>query len=1071
MDAILNFSVPLDVSFLDRVINVMSSGSADEIKQAQAILTQFQEHPEAWQRVDKILETSQSVHTKYFALQILEIVINSRWKILPQEQRLGIREFVVGFIINLSKEESTLRSQKVLVHKLNHTLVQILKQEWPHQWPNFIADLVGASKTGDSLCENNMHILRLLSEEIFDFSAGQMTQNKIKTLKESLNQEFALIFEMCQFVLKNSQNTQLISETLQTLLMFLNWIPLGYIFETKMIETLGARFLTVPAFRNHTLRCLTEIGSLEAPKQYDDTLVAMFSGVMTQLQAMFPLPPEDENHLHYALHVPKLYAEGSEEDEHFIANLGLFFCSFFRSHLQLVETNPMTASHVITAHKYLIGISNVDHKEVFKTCLEYWLFLAEDVFKSWRGTLTAAWGPPPPNSQRKVAYSQVLSDCRRTMIKRMVKPEEVIIVEDENGEITKEFMPDVDAQQLYHSMRELLVFLTHLDYDDTETIMLDKLCSQVDRSEWSWHNLNTLCWAIGSISGAMQEEDEKRFLVAVIKDLLGLCEMMRGKENKAVIASNIMYVVGQYPRFLKAHWKFLKTVVHKLFEFMHETFPGVMEMAVDTFLKIAKQCKEMFVKIQLGEGAPFIEDLLVELPSTINDLDATQRQVFYEAAGQMVAQADTARDGLLMKLMELPNLKWQEIISKAQQAVANMKEPPVMKDLTNVLKTNVRVCRAVGHPFVQQLMKLFPHMMELYKLYSNLITTEVTSKGTLITKHAHVKGMRAVKREILRLVQEFIERNEDPELVTGTFIPPLLDAILMDYKCSAPDARDAQVLSLMAVVVRKLQGRMVADVGKILDATLEVTLQMITKNFEDYPEHRINFFRLLKELNAHCFPSFLAAVQQSKVIMDSIVWAFKHTERNIAETGLTILQDFLRNVLQSEVATPFYQVYFLSLLNDLFVVLTDTLHKTGFKLQCAIIQHMIQVVTRGCITAPLSPQISSAEGNVAYVQQYLLNLFTTFPNLTRRQIEVFIKGMFDLQSELHTFKTHIRDFLIQLKEFAAQDNTDLYDEEREAELQRKKEEMAKRLETVPGLQQPSPPNPREDPEKEGDMVD
>ena len=65
------------------------------------------------------------------------------------------------------------------------------------------------------------------------------------------------------------------------------------------------------------------------------------------------------------------------------------------------------------------------------------------------------------------------------MIKKMVKPEEVIIVEDENGEITKEFMPDVDAQQLYHSMRELLVFLTHLDYDDTETIMLDKLASQV----------------------------------------------------------------------------------------------------------------------------------------------------------------------------------------------------------------------------------------------------------------------------------------------------------------------------------------------------------------------------------------------------------------------------------------------------------------------------------------------------------------------------------------------------------------------------------------------------------------
>lgn len=88
---------------------------------------------------------------------------------------------------------------------------------------------------------------------------------------------------------------------------------------------------------------------------------------------------------------------------------------------------------------------------------------------------------------------------------------------------------------------------------------------------FSWNNLNTLCWAIGSVSGALSETAEKTFLVRVIKDLLNLCEQKKGKDHKAVIASNIMYVVGQYPRFLRQHWKFLKTVVNKLFEFMHET--------------------------------------------------------------------------------------------------------------------------------------------------------------------------------------------------------------------------------------------------------------------------------------------------------------------------------------------------------------------------------------------------------------------------------------------------------------------------------------------------------------------
>jgi len=62
---------------------------------------------------------------------------------------------------------------------------------------------------------------------------------------------------------------------------------------------------------------------------------------------------------------------------------------------------------------------------------------------------------------------------------------------------------------------------------------------------------------------------DERVVCCGVQELLGLCEQKRGKDNKAIIASNIMYVVGQYPRFLRAHWRFLKTVVNKLFEFMH----------------------------------------------------------------------------------------------------------------------------------------------------------------------------------------------------------------------------------------------------------------------------------------------------------------------------------------------------------------------------------------------------------------------------------------------------------------------------------------------------------------------
>jgi len=76
------------------------------------------------------------------------------------------------------------------------------------------------------------------SEEIFDFSGGQMTQLKIKELKEAYNKEFSLIYQLCEVILTNSQKPSLLKATLETLLRFLNWIPIGYIFQTKMIENL-----------------------------------------------------------------------------------------------------------------------------------------------------------------------------------------------------------------------------------------------------------------------------------------------------------------------------------------------------------------------------------------------------------------------------------------------------------------------------------------------------------------------------------------------------------------------------------------------------------------------------------------------------------------------------------------------------------------------------------------------------------------------------------------------------------------------------------------------------------------
>lgn len=977
---------------------------------------------------------------------------------MPAEQKEGIKNYVVGKIIAMSSDEALMKRDKVLIAKLNLTLVEILKHEWPHNWPTFISDLVGSSKTSEVLCENNMHILKLLSEEVFDFSKDHMVTEKVKSLKESLNSEFQAIYHLCEFILAHSQRASLLQVTLQTLQRFLTWIPLDFIFRTQLLDVLLNKFFPEPVFRNDALDCLTEIGNLIEPK-YDNLFPQFFATFLARLADVF----SPETNLETA------FENGSEDDQIFIQRLALFLSGFFKAHIKLLEA-PEAQASLITGLVYLVRVSEVRDTEIFRICLETWHMLSEDLYKSVHETRSFGDSPlhlnghTPPT--RKYLYAPVLTGVRQVMIASMAKPEEVLIVEDENGDIVRETTKDTDVIAQYKTMRDTLVYLTHLNCEDTEAIMLNKLTEQVDGSNWSWNNLNTLCWAIGSISGAMSEDEEKRFLVTVIKDLLGLCEQKRGKDNKAVIASNIMYVVGQYPRFLKAHWKFLKTVVNKLFEFMHEVHPGVQDMACDTFLKIANKCKRKFVTLQSDEEAPFICELVDNLPTIISDLEPHQVQAFYEAVGCMLSDRGVKLDrvGLLASLMELPNRTWRSIMDRANTNVESLIDPPAIKEIIKILKCNNRVCNSVGSLFTNQLQTFFLDMLNVYKVYSERISAAIAQQGAIATQMSLVRTMRSAKKEVLRLLITFIDKSgppeSAPEAVAQGFIPPVLDPILGDYQRNIAGARDPEVLTLFATVIEKLKGYVANDVPRIMGAVFECTLQMITTNFEDFPEHRIRFFEFLRAINSHTFAAlFNIPPEHQKLVVDSVVWAMKHTERNIADTGLDILHDLLINVGKTpNVAQGFYRQFLLSLIQDVFAVMTDRLHKSGFRMHSTLLRMMFHLVQTNQVTVPLFDPATQPPGqtNPAFLRDHISNLLlTSFPNLTRSQVVKFVEGMFDTKMDLPAFKAHLRDFLIQLKEFSIEDNSGLFGEEAERKTRDQEEQLRQQRMAVPGLLKPS----------------
>ncbi|KAI0556156.1 CRM1 C terminal-domain-containing protein [Xylaria curta] len=1062
---------------LDLMVQSFYEDRGEQQKAAQTALNQFKEDPDAWLLVDKILSDSKHPQTKYLGLQILDNVIMTRWKVLPREQCLGIRNFVVNFIIQASNTEESLKTHRTLLNKLNLVLVSILKQEWPHNWPTFINEIIAACRSNLSICENNMIILRLLSEEVFDYSADQMTSAKTRNLKTTMCNEFSQIFQLCQEILTSANQPSLVKATLETLLRFCNWIPLGYIFETPLIETLRTRFLEVPDFRNVTLQVFTEIGGLVTngpgqPNTYSEQLVKMFVDVLTTIAGIIPLELDLKN----------TYPQSNSRDQEFLQDLALFLCNFFGQHVDLVEKLP-NRDFLTHGHFYLIRISQIEDREIFKICLDYWLKLVQELYEEMQTlpmqelnplSMAAGTGSGAVNPMllenlplRMHKYKEVLSNLRVVMIEKMVRPEEVLIVENDEGEIVREFVKESDTVQLYKTIRECLVYLTHLDVVDTENIMTEKLQKQVDGTEWSWHNCNVLCWAIGSISLAMNEETEKRFLVTVIKDLLGLTEMKRGKDNKAVVASNIMYIVGQYPRFLKAHWKFLKTVVNKLFEFMHESHEGVQDMACDTFIKIARQCRRHFVALQPSENEAFIDEIVRSLQRITCDLTPQQVHTFYEACGYMVAAQGNKhqQERLLAELMQAPNAAWDEIIRAATQDPQILQDADTIKIIGNIMKTNVSACSSIGPYFGPQIGRIYLDMLQMYRATSQLISEAIARDGEVAPRMPKVRGLRTIKKEILKLIESYVDKAEDLQAVRQQMVPQLLDSVLVDYNRNVPGARDAEVLKAMSTIITRLTGLMEDQVPVIMQNIFECTLEMINKDFSEFPEHRVEFFNLLRAINLHCFPALLKLDnRQFKFVIDACMWASKHDNRDVEGAGLNMCLELVINIAEKtdvQTANAFFQQFFITILQDVFFVLTDPDHKAGFKTQSLLLMRMFYFAVPADGTTPkiqgpvYIDQAPAGTSNKDFLADFVARLLrNAFPNLQVVQINAFVECLFTLNNSYEKFRLQVRDFLISLKEFAG-DNADLFVVEKEQEARDKLTADHERRAKVGGLLKPS----------------
>ena len=177
------------------------------------------------------------------------------------------------------------------------------------------------------------------------------------------------------------------------------------------------------------------------------------------------------------------------------------------------------------------------------------------------------------------------------------------------------------------------------------------------------------------------------------------------------------------------------------------------------------------------------------------------------------------------------------------------------------------------------------------------------------------------------------------------------------------------------------------QIMNIMDSVFECTLDMINKDFLEYPEHRVEFFKLLRAINLKCFPALLSLDARSfKSVIDSCLWASKHDNREVENAGLSMCLELIDNMAETDQTTcnAFFQNFFTTVLQDVLFVLTDSDHKAGFKSQSLLLAKLFWLVDTDRITGPIYTEDMAPAGtsNKEFLRTFAGNLLANaFPNL------------------------------------------------------------------------------------------
>ncbi|XP_071452699.1 exportin-5 isoform X2 [Hetaerina americana] len=231
---------------------------------------------------------------RHFGLQLMEHCIKYKWNSISQAEKIFIKENAMRLLEGGT--EPLLQEQAHIKAALSRVIVEMIKREWPQQWPGLLQELNALCQLGESQTELVLLVFLRLVEDVAvlqTLESNQRRKDICQALTSSMGEIFAFFLSLIEDRCKRfwealaagearateaAAHARVVQVVLLTLTGFVEWVSINHIMaqDGKLLQILCA-LLDKENFQSDAAECLLQIVNRKGRVEERKPLLTLFN--------------------------------------------------------------------------------------------------------------------------------------------------------------------------------------------------------------------------------------------------------------------------------------------------------------------------------------------------------------------------------------------------------------------------------------------------------------------------------------------------------------------------------------------------------------------------------------------------------------------------------------------------------------------------------------------------------------------------------------------------------------------------------------------------------------------------